>query len=221
MLNIKILAVDTASISCSVALIGPDNLYSEMTLVRKQTHSKHLLEMIDAVLRMAGVKPDQIDAFAVCRGPGSFTGLRIGISVIKGLALAVNKPVIGISGLKALANYFSFFKGLICPMIDARRQEVYTAGYNFIDDDLQEVRPEQALSAQSAAKIKEPSLFCGNGAMLYKAIILETAGPLALFASKDQQWINATMIARLALKELSKNNYTQNLVPLYLRKAGG
>jgi tRNA threonylcarbamoyl adenosine modification protein YeaZ len=99
----KILAIDTATKSCSVAVTDDGSLSAELTTLKNQTHSKHLMELIHSVLEIAGFGVGDLDGLAVTIGPGSFTGLRIGISTIKGLAHALDKPVVGISSLKALA----------------------------------------------------------------------------------------------------------------------
>ena len=127
----KILAVDTATKSCSVAVIDEDRLLAESTSFEDQTHSRHLLNIIDTVLGKAGLKIAQLDGFAVSIGPGSFTGLRIGIASVKGLAFSLNKPVVGVSSLQSLAFQCSKSPYLICPVLDARKQELYFCRYRF------------------------------------------------------------------------------------------
>ena len=121
----KILAVDTATNSCSAAIVDDGIACAELTTVNNQTHSKHLLHMIDTVCDMSGLKITDMDGFAVTIGPGSFTGLRIGISTVKGLAWPLNKPVVGISSLDALAWQCIPAAYPICTLLDARKQEVY------------------------------------------------------------------------------------------------
>ena len=120
----RVLAVDTATYSCSVAITDGDRLLSETTLVSGETHSRHLASLIEALTQTAGLSLEQMEGFAVSRGPGSFTGLRIGISTVKGLAVAGNRPMVGVSTLAALAWQVGPTDHLICPMIDARRDEV-------------------------------------------------------------------------------------------------
>ena len=127
----KILAVDTATKSCSVAVIDEDTLLAESTSFNDQTHSRQLLNIIDTVLGKANLKIGQVDGFAVSIGPGSFTGLRIGISSVKGLAFSLNKPVVGVSSLQTLAFQCNQNPYLICPVLDARKQEVYYCHYRF------------------------------------------------------------------------------------------
>ncbi len=117
----KILALDTATKSCSVALTENGRLCAELTTLKDQTHSKHVMDLIHSVFEISGVSISDVDGFAVTIGPGSFTGLRIGISTIKGLAHAVGKPIVGISSLKALAWQCTDQNFLICPLLDARK----------------------------------------------------------------------------------------------------
>ena len=123
------MAVDTATRACSVALADRDGTIAELNYFHGQTHSKHLAALVAALLDMASMQIDDVDAFAVDAGPGTFTGLRIGLATIKGLADATRKPVVGVSSLDALADQAGFSARRICCMLDARRGEVYTARY--------------------------------------------------------------------------------------------
>ena len=130
----RVLAVDTATSSCSVAIVDGEELVSEITLISGETHSRHLSSLIEALTRTAGLALEQIEGFAVTRGPGSFTGLRIGIGTVKGLAVAGNRPMAGVSTLAALAWQVGPTDHTICPMVDARRNEVYAAFYRWHPD---------------------------------------------------------------------------------------
>lgn len=217
----KILAVDTSTTSCSVAVVEKENLLAEATVVRKQTHSKHLMEMIDNVVHFAGLTIAEIDGFAVTKGPGTFTGLRIGISTIKGLAVASGKPVVGISSLEALAKQCAFASYLICPLIDARKKEVYFARYRFSDGVLKMVTGEKVLPpAGAVSDINEPSLFVGNGAKLYRSVIATQMGAQAYFATPWQNTIRASTVAQLSMGRFAERK-TDNIamfLPQYIRK---
>jgi tRNA threonylcarbamoyladenosine biosynthesis protein TsaB len=166
----KILAVDTATKSCSVAIIDAGSLSAELTTLKDQTHSKHLMELIHNGLGMSGFSAADLDGLAVTIGPGSFTGLRIGVSTIKGLAHALDKPVVGISSLDA----------------------VYSATYRYTNDTLTQKSPENASAPEAAVqKIKEPCVFIGSGAQLYRRNISTVLGDLAHFAPKSQNIIRA------------------------------
>ena len=130
----KILAIDTATMSCSAAIVADGLLRAELNTVTNQTHSKHLMDMIHTVCDMSEIKIAEVDGFAVTIGPGSFTGLRIGISTIKGLAWSLNKPVVGVSSLDAIAWQCDLSPYPICSLLDARKHEVYYCLYLFSVD---------------------------------------------------------------------------------------
>ena len=145
-----LLAADTASRSCGVAVVEDGAVLAEINDVSGQTHSRHLMAMVDRVLSMSVGGLDRVDGFAVTRGPGSFTGLRIGISTLKGLAEATGKPLVGVSSLEALAWQVFPAERLIVPMLDARRKEVYAARYMRRGTTLTSVGNEAALSPEAA-----------------------------------------------------------------------
>lgn len=218
----RVLAVDTATTSCSVAIVDKTSLLSEFTLYREQTHSKHLMDMIKAALRMSGLNFSDLDGFAVTRGPGSFTGLRIGISTIKGLAVALEKPVVGVSTLEALALQVSYSRDLICPILDARKGEVYFSRYRFLNGHLKNQTKERVAPPDKAVDdLSESCLFVGNGALLYKEIILEKMGKFASFAPLIQNTIRASTMAYLSMAKFEKNDTDdiEKISPYYIRKS--
>ncbi|MDH3356551.1 MAG: tRNA (adenosine(37)-N6)-threonylcarbamoyltransferase complex dimerization subunit type 1 TsaB [Desulfobacteraceae bacterium] len=218
----RILAVDTATTSCSVAIVDKTSLLSEFTIDREETHSKHLMDMIKAVLRMAGINFSDLDGFAVTRGPGSFTGLRIGLSTIKGLAVASEKPVVGVSSLEALAFQVSYSRDLICPILDARKGEVYFSRYRFLNGHLKKQTKERVAPPDKAVDdLNESCLFVGNGALLYKEMILEKMGGLASIAPMIQNTIRASTMAYLSMAKFEKNDTDdiEKIMPYYIRKS--
>ena len=218
----KILAVDTATKSCSVAVIDGDTLLAESTSFNGQTHSRHLLNIIDTVLGQAGLKIAQLDGFAVSIGPGSFTGLRIGISSVKGLAFSLNKPVVGVSSLQTLAFQCKQNPYLICPILDARKQEVYFCHYRSKKGYLEKESQERVASPAEAVRgIREPCVFVGNGAKLYQELISTGLGGMAHFAAENQNTIQASAVARLSLSRFKRQETddVQLLVPHYIRKS--
>jgi tRNA threonylcarbamoyladenosine biosynthesis protein TsaB len=218
----RVLAVDTATTSCSVAIVDKTSLLSEFTLYREQTHSKHLMDMIKAALRMSGLNFSDLDGFAVTRGPGSFTGLRIGISTIKGLAVVLEKPVVGVSSLEALALQVSYSRDLICPILDARKGEVYFSRYRFLNGHLKNQTKERVAPPDKAVDdFSESCLFVGNGALLYKEIILEKMGKFASFAPLIQNTIRASTLAYLSMAKFEKNDTDdiEKISPYYIRKS--
>jgi tRNA threonylcarbamoyladenosine biosynthesis protein TsaB len=218
----KILAVDTATKSCSVAIIDAGFLSAELTTLRDQTHSKHLMELIHNGLGMSGISAAELDGLAVTIGPGSFTGLRIGVSTIKGMAQALDKPVVGISSLDVLAWQCADRSYLICALLDARKGEVYAATYRYTDDTLTPKGPANASAPEAALqKIKEPCVFIGSGAQLYRKRISTVLGDLAHFAPKSQNIIRASSVAFLSMQRFETHDTVAvaDLVPHYIRKS--
>ncbi len=146
----KILALDSSGLVASVALAEDDNLIAEYTIQYKKTHSQTLLPMLEEIRRMVDLDMDTVDAVAVAAGPGSFTGLRIGSATAKGLAFAMEKPIIPVPTLEGLAWQMYGTDALVCPIMDARRNQVYTGLYEFVDRfGKQPVLPEDVKSPQT------------------------------------------------------------------------
>jgi tRNA threonylcarbamoyladenosine biosynthesis protein TsaB len=218
----KILAVDTTEKSCSVAIVDKKIPVAEMTLCLEQTHSKHLMSMINTAVTISGINMSDLDGFAVSKGPGSFTGLRIGMGSIKGLAAAKRKPVVGVSSLEALAMQGSFLSYPVCPLLDARKGEVYFSRYRFENNILKREIDEQVLPLDIAVgDICEPCIFVGDGASAYKDIIIKKLCDFAYFAPVCQNKIRASTVADISMAKF-ENNDTDELrgfVPSYIRKS--
>lgn len=218
----KLLAVDTATMTRSVALLENGQVISEKTCVAQETHSKQLHETIGDVLAMAGTSLESVDALAVTTGPGSFTGLRIGVSAVKGLAFALNKPVAAVSTLEALSYPFRFSSMAICPVIDARRGEVYTATYRYLDDALTLIGPERLTVPEDIGNDMDgPVIFTGSGASAYRDIIGRRLGSLAHFAPPPLTLIRGSIVGFLGYERLQKRggDPVESLAPLYIRKS--
>ena len=219
--NMKVLAVDTSTTSCSVAIVDKDTLLAEVTNVREQTHSKHLMNMINTVIGLSGLALSDLDGFAVTKGPGTFTGLRIGISSVKGLAEASGKPIVGVSSLDALAMQVSS-SYCICPLLDARKGEVYFARYRFREGSLIKDIEEQVFPPEKAVSdLNEECIFVGNGVLLYQEMILNKLGESAHFAMSFQNTIRASTVAHLSMHRFIKAD-TDDIgmfVPHYIRKS--
>lgn len=218
----KILAIDTSTASCSTAIIDGGVVRAELTTVNNQTHSKHLMTMIDTVSKMSGIKMAALDGFAVTIGPGSFTGLRIGISTIKGLAWSLAKPVVGISSLAALAWQCAPVPYLICPLLDARKHEVYAGRYRYSAGKL--IKDGDELVSDPLAvidDIQEPCVFLGSGAALYRKEISNKLGELSIFVERRKDHIHASAIAELSIQRFTKHRHDEvaSLVPHYIRKS--
>ena len=218
----KILAVDTSTQTCSVALTDNDELIAETTTGIRQTHSKHLMDMIAQLLAGAKLDTNAIDGLAVVNGPGSFTGLRIGVSTVKGMASATGMPVCGVSALEALAWQCQAYAGRIYPMIDARKAEVYTAGYLASSGTLNLQKDAQVGAPDKVLKTMEtPCLCIGTGALLYKEMIATHLGSDVRFAPALRNHVQASTVAFLAWQkfECEGLDLGDQVTPDYLRKS--
>jgi tRNA threonylcarbamoyladenosine biosynthesis protein TsaB len=218
----KILAVDTATQTSSVAITDNAAILAELTVNHAKTHAAFLMKMIQRILEMAFLTLKEIDGFAITIGPGGFTGLRIGLSSIKGLSAATGKPVIGVSTLETLAHTIPYTSTCICPMIDARKGQVYCARYRYHHGVLINELPVRSIKPLSAIQgLSEPCIFIGNGAMTYKNIIVEQLGNSALFVRPDQNMIRASVAALLSLPRFLKGDTdpVETIVPAYARKS--
>ncbi|MFH0998106.1 MAG: tRNA (adenosine(37)-N6)-threonylcarbamoyltransferase complex dimerization subunit type 1 TsaB [Pseudomonadota bacterium] len=218
----RILAVDTSTRSCSVAVVDREDLLAEVTSGNGQTHSRHLMAMIDSALGLAGLNLSMTDGLAFTCGPGSFTGLRIGISTILGLSAATRKPIVGISGLDSLAMQAAAPNITICPLIDGRRNEVYCARYRWINGELVKEAAEQVLPPELAiiGLNNTPVLFAGNGAQLYQALIRERLGDCARFALNCQNTLRASTVAWISMKRFEMGDVDDifRFEPMYIRR---
>jgi tRNA threonylcarbamoyladenosine biosynthesis protein TsaB len=211
-----ILNLETSTTNCSVSLSKEGE-----TLVLKEennigySHAESLHVFIDTALKSAHLTPKDIDAIAVSKGPGSYTGLRIGVSAAKGLCFALNIPLIAISTLKSLACQLKIDKGIIIPMLDARRLEVYSAIYDASYDDIRNIEA-QILNEDSFSKYLEQGLvyFIGNGVEKTKKLI---AHPNAIFI--EGKWPSANEMGLLAYEKYKKSDIEDvaYFEPFYLK----
>lgn len=177
----KILAIDSSGLVAGVAVVEDDVLLAEYTTNYKKTHSQTLLPMLEELRNMIELDLDTIDAIAIASGPGSFTGLRIGSATAKGLGLALNKPLVEVPTLEGLAWNLWGSDQLICPLMDARRNQVYTAAYEFVPQGegykLQTVLPQQPIDIVEMVKelngIGREVVFLGDGVPVYSNLIRE------------------------------------------------
>ena len=181
-----------------------------------------LMEMIQAVLASSDTELSMLDGIAVTRGPGSFTGLRIGISAVKGIAAVTGKPVVGVSNLEALAVQSALSPFLTCPMLDARKGEVYFSRFRFEGDILKrEIDEQVADSIQAVEDVHNACLFVGDGALQYKEVIRDRLGALAHFASTGQNVVRAATVASLSMNRFERNDTDDiaEFIPEYIRKS--
>lgn len=142
----KILALDSTAVVASCAICEDETLLASFTVNNKNTHSETLLPMVEASLKLLRLTADDIDIFALSEGPGSFTGVRIGAATVKGLAFGKNKPCVGISTLEALAENLSGMNGILCPVMNARRNQVYNALFKSENGRITRLCPDRAIS---------------------------------------------------------------------------
>ncbi len=177
----KILALDSSGLVASVAVVEDDgvnsSLLAEYTVNYKKTHSQTLLPMLDEIARMIELDLNTIDAIAVAAGPGSFTGLRIGSATAKGLGLALDKPLVHVPTVDALAYNLYGTDRVICPLMDARRNQVYTGIYEFRNNELSVIEPQMAVGIDViAGKLRalgREVVFLGDGVPVFRKALME------------------------------------------------
>jgi tRNA threonylcarbamoyladenosine biosynthesis protein TsaB len=215
-----ILSLENSGMCGSIALTARDLCLAEYSLTSKKTHSKRLLDSINFIMHEALLDWPDIDAIAVSLGPGSFTGLRIGLTTAKGLVMATGSKLIGVPSLLALTCQTQYTDKLICPIIDARKQEVYTALYRHKDKILQTLAPPMALSPRDlAGQIREQVVFIGDGSVLYRSMLAEELGELASFAAAEVYFPRAAAVGHLALAKWQARDFLNpvSAVPIYVR----
>lgn len=219
----KILGLDSSGIVASVAIVEDDVLIAEYTVNYKKTHSQTLLPMLDEIAKMTELDLNSIDAIAVAAGPGSFTGLRIGSATAKGLGFALKKPLIAIPTVEGLAYNLYDIPGLICPIMDARRKQVYTGIYRFTDHQLKVVEDQMAVSMETVIEklnqYGEAVTFLGDGVPVFHEFIAEKMTVPYSFAPAHVNKQRAAAVA--ALGEIyyrqGKTETAMEHVPDYLR----
>lgn len=200
----KILGLDSSGIVASVAVVEDENLLAEYTVNYKKTHSQTLLPMLDTIAGMIELDLDTIDAIAVAAGPGSFTGLRIGSATAKGLGLALKKPLVSIPTTEALAYNLFGTQGLICPLMDARRNQVYTGIYRYEGEKLVTVEAQMAVDigeiAEKLNALGEPVIFLGDGVPVFREKLSELLKISYEFAPAHLNKQRAGAVAALGLR---------------------
>lgn len=200
----RILALDSSGLVATVAILEDDQTLAEYTVNYKKTHSQTLLPMLDEVVKMIEFDLSTIDAIAVAGGPGSFTGLRIGAATAKGLGLALRKPLIHVPTVDGLAYNLFGNSGLICPIMDARRNQVYTGIYRFENGEFQVLEEQMAISLQELAEklngYAEKVTFLGDGVPVYKEKLAEMLHLEYCFAPAHLNRQRATAVGALGMR---------------------
>lgn len=223
----KILALDSSGLVASVAVTEDDVLIAEYTIQYKKTHSQTLLPMLEEVRRMIELDMAQVDAIAVAAGPGSFTGLRIGSATAKGLAFALEKPIIPVPTLEGLAFQMYGADVLVCPIMDARRSQVYTGLYEFVyrenEYDMRVVRKQCAVSfdgiAEEINRIGREVIFVGDGIPVFRERMKEILKVSYALAPAHRNRQSAACIAALGRIYYEQGRAVSGAehVPEYLR----
>ena len=218
-----ILGIDTCSMSSSAAVLDEEKMLAQFSINHKKTHSERIMPQIENMLNAADIKIDDIDAFAVSVGPGSFTGVRIGVATAKGFAQSLNKPCIKVSALHGLCENVSFFSGLICPILDARRNQVYNAIFESKNGQIKRLCADRALSVSALmAELKESNkdiMFVGDGVPVFRETLTKELEEKAFFAPLPLMFNQAASVAAVGIDEYKNGNFTDysELVPEYIR----
>ncbi|MBI5050992.1 MAG: tRNA (adenosine(37)-N6)-threonylcarbamoyltransferase complex dimerization subunit type 1 TsaB [Nitrospirae bacterium] len=219
----RILALETATMLGGVAIVDDaEGLIGEVRVNVKIAHAERLMLEIDRLLNASRISIKDIDAFAVSIGPGSFTGLRIGLSTAKGFCYSTGKPIVPVPTLDAFARTLPFCLHPVCPMLDARKNEVYTARYKWENDVCKKITPETAITpARFLTEIKEPTVFMGAGSIIYKRLIADTLQHNAIFAPASRMIPSAATVGELAIERLNEGIIADpvSLTPFYIRKS--
>ena len=217
----RILGFETTGDVCSAGILDGKRMIAEVSLFDKNTHSVNLMPMVDACLRTADMTLDDMDAIAVNVGPGSFTGIRIGVCTAKGLALTLEKPCIAVNTLDALAFQALPFQGVICPMIDARRVESYFSVYQNGPDGLERIRDYGADKLDIFLDTLPEELVCfiGDGAEAYKEIIKEKMEARAVFMPDTDMRQHVRGVLKAAAEKAGRGEFVSvyEISPYYHR----
>jgi len=207
-----LLAIESSGLVASIAIMSDDKVIGEYTTNFKKTHSQTLLPMMNEVTQMTGIALEDLDAIVISGGPGSFTGVRIGAATLKGLAFASDKPCVGVSTLHAIAKNLSLCKGLICPVMNARRAQVYTALFRSNGQTLERLIPDSAMSIaeldEKLAEFGEPVYFSGDG---YGVTVPALSLTEALPVPDRLRHQSAYSVACVAYAQYLRGEYTDDL----------
>jgi len=221
---VKILALSTAESGCSLAVTEGDQLLCESFWHSRLTHSRRLLSMAGALFpNQTGFDISEVDAVVAARGPGSFTGLRIGISAALGLSMALSRPAVGVSTLDGIGFRFSMADVPVCAMMDARRGQVYCAVYRFDRGRLKDKTEDRVCAPEQAVAMVQQTdaVFAGSGVPVYESDIMEINRGRARIAPRSMHPVSAAALAQAALSVPDFfGNPANALTPSYIRPDG-
>lgn len=218
-----VFGIDTCCMAATAALMNDDIMVAQTVVNQNKTHSQIMMPQIEQMFKAAEVDPMLVDAYAAAVGPGSFTGVRIGVATAKAMAQGAGKPCIAVSTLEALAYSSKYFDGVIAPILDARRGQVYNALFSGGVDGLERLCPDRALSLdellEEIKKMDKKALFMGDATLVFRDRIEAVLGNKAVFAPKVVNLNLAGAVAEIGIEKLKTGDTVEygKLVPEYVR----
>lgn len=226
-----VIGIETATEVLSVAILHREKILAEYYINSSRNHSNLLLPTIESLVKKSKLKLDRLNLIAVSIGPGSFTGLRVGISLAKGLAFSLNIPLIGVPTLDALSEKVTSGSGeqhLICPILDAKKNQIYSALYRYKNKELKKLTEYLSIGFDDLCNLideirkknKENIIFTGEGVSIYREKLKERFSEFVSFVFDNQRLTNAVSIAKIGIERFKKGKCDSiyNLIPLYVRK---
>jgi len=221
----KIMALDSSAMVAAVAVMEDEKLLGEYMLNHKKNHSQTLMPMVKQILDDLELAPEDMDVFAASTGPGSFTGLRIGVTSIKAMAYALNKPVVSVPTLDAIAYNIPMSSYTVCPMMDARNNQVYTALYDWKGNFQERITDYMGIPVAELVKIIKDAgkkvVFAGDAVQLHEGFLKKELGDDCVFAPGSLRLQRASSVAHIAYLKAAKGELENSfeMVPFYLRKS--
>ncbi len=221
----KVLAIDSSGLVASVAIVSDNEMIAEYTVNYKKTHSQTLMPMINEIVEMTKTDLKELDGIAISKGPGSFTGLKIGAATAKGLGLVLDIPIIAIPTVDGIAYNLYKTKGIICPIMDARRNQAYTGLYKWINDEFTVLSEQKVAKIEELVKeineLNEEVIFLGDGVEIFKNQLKELVNVPYSYAPSHLSKQRAGAIGALGIEYMKKGEtiHADNFAPSYLRKS--
>ncbi|OLN21508.1 tRNA (adenosine(37)-N6)-threonylcarbamoyltransferase complex dimerization subunit type 1 TsaB [Domibacillus antri] len=217
----KVLAIDTSTYTLSVGVSDGDVILAEQVTNVKKNHSVRVMPAIEALMNEVEMKPGDLDKIVVANGPGSYTGVRIGVTIAKTLAWTLQIPLTAVSGLASLAASAPLIEGLVCPVFDARRGQVFTGLYRLSNGFVETVKEDRNVLitdwCQELISIGEPVLFVGQESVQHEKVIAEIMGSAAAFAGKSVPYTRPA--ALISLGQSADSQDPEQVIPYYARLA--
>jgi tRNA threonylcarbamoyladenosine biosynthesis protein TsaB len=212
-----VLAIDTSTNVLGISLMKNNSVIGETITFINKNHSVRLMPAIELLMKECNIKPKELSKIVVAKGPGSYTGVRIGVTIAKTLAFTLNIPITGVSSLKVLAANGRYFHGLVCPLFDARRNLLYTGLYDFKNGTsvFEDCNIDRSVWIEKLKTLNEPILFVGNDVALHKDFIIENLNERAVFINDNLNNQRPSELFSLMDEELEESAH--NFSPEYLR----